>query len=178
MSRPSARPARPAPPLHRFRRIAHPTPRPLDRANGLVNVFIGVPGAGKTSFYAAAADQLGTRVSLDDARALYGTGPEDQTVTQQALAHVIGEVEQLLREHQQVTVDATSTTVAERATWPGRRGRCPRHRLLDHHPGQGRVVPQRNPVAPSARRGHRHEGPLPRRPDRRRPLRRKLRRGL
>jgi predicted kinase len=112
-------PARPAPSPRRFRCVAHPAPQPLDRASGLLNLLIGVAGGGKTSFYATAADELGIRESLDAARALYGTGPEDQSVTPQAVAHVIAQVEQLLREGQRVTVDATSTTAEERATWLG-----------------------------------------------------------
>lgn len=66
---------------------------------------------------ATAAGQLGTRVSLDDACALLGTGPAGQAATSQAVQHVVGQVDALLREGREVTVDATSTTDWERRTW-------------------------------------------------------------
>jgi predicted kinase len=106
----------PRPAAPRFRRRTHRAARAIDPARPTVNVLLGVPGAGKTTF-AAAAGQLGVRVSLDDARALLGTGPEDQRVTDHAVQHVLAEADRLLDQHQTVLVDATSTTAAERQTW-------------------------------------------------------------
>lgn len=108
---------RPELPEHVFRRVTHPPVRPLDRSRGELNVLIGVPGAGKTSFCAATRGELGRRLSLDGARARLGRGPEDQRVTPKAVGCVMADVARRLREHERLVLDATSVTAAERATW-------------------------------------------------------------
>lgn len=109
----------PLEPVRGYRRVFHAVPRPIELSGGALNLLIGVPGAGKTTYCGQAikAGQLGVRVSLDDARAQLGAGAYDQTVTPQAVAYVADQVDQLLSQHKEVTVDATSSTAAERATW-------------------------------------------------------------
>ena len=90
---------------------------PLDTRRGLVRVLIGPPAAGKTSLCAAEGTRIGTRLSLDDARAQLGAGEHDQDATPAAVDHVRKQAHALLAMEAEITIDATSTTPAERATW-------------------------------------------------------------
>lgn len=94
-------------------------PCPIDTTRGLLRVLIGPPAAGKTTWCAAelAAGRLGTRLSLDEARAELGAGPHDQSVTAQASDQVHRQADALLAAGAEVTLDVTSTTPVERRRW-------------------------------------------------------------
>lgn len=90
---------------------------PLDRRRGLMRVLIGPQAVGKTTLCQAAGNRAGTVLSLDRARGLYGAGPHDQDATPAAVEHVRRAADAMLAMNAAVTIDATSTTRRERATW-------------------------------------------------------------
>lgn len=90
---------------------------PLDRSRGLVRVLIGPPAAGKSSLCETEGTRFGTVLSLDAARARFGAGEHDQDATPAAIDHVRKQAHAMLAMRAEVTVDATSTTPRERATW-------------------------------------------------------------
>lgn len=83
----------------------------------LLRVLIGPPGVGKSTWCAARAHHLGLVLSLDAARALLGAGEHDQAVTAAAVHHVRGRCAQSLAMGTSVTVDATGSSILDRATW-------------------------------------------------------------
>lgn len=94
-------------------------PWPVDAAGGLLRLLVGPPAAGKTTWCRdeLAAGRLGTRLSPDDTRGELGHGPHDQSVTAAAVEQVRHQAGALLADRAEVTIDATSTTPAERRTW-------------------------------------------------------------
>ncbi|UKD50873.1 ATP-binding protein (plasmid) [Amycolatopsis sp. FU40] len=90
--------------------------KPID-GRALVRVLIGPPGAGKTTLCEHEGWRFGTCLSLDAARADLGAGAHDQTATPAAVEHVELQAHALLAAGADVTIDATSTTAAERSTW-------------------------------------------------------------
>ncbi|AHJ58531.1 putative kinase (plasmid) [Amycolatopsis keratiniphila] len=94
-------------------------PRPVDTSTGSITVMIGIPGAGKSHFLKGEfeAGRMDNILSLDEARGEFGVGPHDQSVTPQAVDHVVEQAGILLDAGAAVTIDATSTTVSDRRTW-------------------------------------------------------------
>lgn len=90
---------------------------PFDRSRGLMRVLIGPPAAGKTTLCAAEGTRFGTCLSLDGARAALGAGAHDQAATPAAVEFVKRQAHAMLAMEAEVTIDATSTTTDDRATW-------------------------------------------------------------
>ena len=83
-----------------------------------LRVLIGAPAAGKTTWCRSRGRELGTVLSLDAARAIVGTGEEDQAVTPEAVAFVRGQAAEALAAGRNVTIDATGAAAdPDRATW-------------------------------------------------------------
>jgi protein phosphatase len=84
---------------------------------GLIRVLIGPPGAGKSTWCTDHSDHLGHVFSLDQARAIVGSGEHDQTATQAAVAWVHAKAGDALAAAETVTIDATGAAPLDRATW-------------------------------------------------------------
>jgi predicted kinase len=97
------------------------TPHPdIDAPDGpLLRVLIGSPASGKTTLCATerAAGRFGTRLSLDDTRAVLGKHAHDQCATPAAVAYVSELAGALLAAGGEVTIDTTATTAQQRAGW-------------------------------------------------------------
>uniref|UniRef100_UPI003F493B1D AAA family ATPase n=1 Tax=Amycolatopsis sp. CA-096443 TaxID=3239919 RepID=UPI003F493B1D len=90
---------------------------PIPEGLTVLRVLVGPPAAGKTTLCAHEEHRFGTRLSLDDARAGLGAGTHDQDATPAAVEYVRLQAHALLAMGADVTIDATSTTRGERATW-------------------------------------------------------------
>jgi len=130
----------------------------------LLRVLIGPPGVGKSTWCAApaVAPRLGLVLSLDAARARLGAGEHDQSVTPAAVADVRRRCARSLVMGTSVTVDATGSSISDRATWLELAGWCgvaatavvfraPLALTLRRNAGRARQVPQEVVAAMAAR---------------------------
>lgn len=85
----------------------------------IFRLLIACPASGKTSLCQANKSRFGTVFSLDRARAQLGRHEHDHDASPAAVAAVHAEIDEILGEGGDVTLDATSTVAEHRARWLG-----------------------------------------------------------